>query len=57
MRQAYAEYILEHPEELVNLNRLKSYSHAIEKSRKREGKNALKMVQKWKEVLNGNDSI
>ena len=56
MREAYKEYAKEHPEELVGLNMLKSHSRAIDKGRNAKKKEALKMVQKWKERLNGDDN-
>ena len=56
MRETYKEYVKEHPEELVGINRLKKHSRAIDRERKARKKEALKMVQKWKERLNGDDN-
>ena len=57
MREAYKEYVKEHPEELAGINRLKKHSRAIDRERKTRKKEALKMVRKWKERLNGDDNI
>lgn len=56
MNEAYREYVKEHPEELVSINRLKRYSRMVEKGREARKAEMLKGVRKWKEILNGDST-
>lgn len=49
------EYQREHPEECVELNRLKENSARIEAERKERRAEHASMIEKWRRILYGNE--
>lgn len=56
MNQIYEEYKLEHPEELVGINRLLKYSEKIEKRRKEQQKLKIAKIEMCRRLLYGDHS-
>ena len=52
-RNAYKEYTLEHPEELVGLNKLKKNSESIEIQLRKAREEKLKRIEECRRILYG----
>ena len=56
MNEVYEQYKQEHPEELVEVNRIKAFSGHFEAQRERLRKKKLKRVEECRRVLYGDHS-
>ena len=56
MRQVYEDYRKEHPEELKEIDRLKSYTKAVDSLLRKRQKQKLKRIEECRRILYGNDN-
>lgn len=54
MNEVYEQYKEQHPEELLDLNRLKAYSGHVEEQRLRRRAKKLKRIEECRRELYGN---
>ena len=53
MNEVYEQYKEQHPEELLDLNRLKAYSGHVEEQRLRRRAKKLKRIEECRRILYG----
>ncbi len=56
MRQVYEDYRKEHPEELKEIDRLKSYTKAVDSLLRKRQKHKLKRIEECRRILYGDDN-
>ena len=55
MNEIYMEYAKEHPEELAGIRSLKANAIQYERAKQKAQKKAISKVEKWREILDGEE--